>query len=198
MYSGIIYEAGTIYEIKEMPYGKQIKIKSPLFAYKQIGDSFAVDGVCLTQSGWQDQISTFDVTCETLSKTTINDYAANQKVHLEKPLQAQDEIGGHFVQGHVDGTATLVGISPNKLVVELKDDQVRYAILKGSIAIDGVSLTIANINGNCVEIALIPHTYEMTLFKEKKVDSKVNVEVDMFSKMIFKHLSQMEIKKAVL
>ena len=198
MYSGIIYETGTIVDLQEKPYGLQIKIKSPLFDSKKIGASFSVDGVCLTQVSCKDQISCFDISIETLSKTIIASYTVNQTVHLENSLKAQSEIGGHFVQGHVDGTATLVEISPDKLVVELAEEELLHAILKGSIAINGVSLTIASIDGPHIEIALIPHTYEMTLFKEKKVGDRVNIEMDMFSKMIFKYLSQMDLKKVPL
>lgn len=198
MYSGIIYHIGQVVDLKHQEQGMQLKIKSPLFDKEKKGNSFSIDGVCLTQVHCLDFVSTFDVSEETLSKTNIGNYRVGLNVHLEVPLLANSEIGGHFVQGHVDGTAKICVITPNNLVIELPEKLMNYAILKGSIAIDGVSLTIAKIEGALIEVALIPHTYEMTCFKEKEIHSYVNIEMDMFSKMISKHLDQMDLKKAFL
>ena len=196
MYSGIIYHIGQVVDLKKSGSGAQLKIKSPLFKQNKTGHSFAIDGVCLTQVDCFKNVSTFDISFETLSKTTIKDYQRGQQLHLEEPLLANTEIGGHFVQGHVDGIATLVEMSPDKLTIELSDELARFAISKGSIAIDGVSLTIAKTEGNLLEIALIPHTYQSTCFKEKEVGASVNIEMDMFSKMIYKYLDQMDLRKA--
>lgn len=198
MFTGIIYQKGIVEEIIEKPFGLSLKIKSPLFEEEQIGSSIAVDGVCLTQVHWEKGVSCFDIVKETLSKTTLKDIKLGQKVHLEKSMNASSEIAGHFVQGHVDGTAKIVEIAPSKLVIELDSEQALYIVYKGSIAIDGVSLTIAEVDENRLTIALIPHTYEVTHFKDKTVGSKVNIEIDMFAKMIHKYLGQMELKKALV
>lgn len=196
MFTGIIYEKGVVEEVIEKPFGLSLKIKSSLFDDEQIGSSIAVDGVCLTQVHWEKGLSTFEVVKETLLKTTLGNFKKGQSVHLEKSMQANSEIAGHFVQGHVDGTGVILEISPDKLVVELDANESTHTIYKGSIAIDGVSLTIAEVDENKATIALIPHTYEMTHFKSKKAGSKVNIEIDMFAKMIHKYLNQMEFKRA--
>ncbi len=197
MFTGIIKEFGKVLKFVEKPYGLSVTLQSHIFQKPQIDSSFAINGVCLTQVYWEPCISCFDVTHETLKKTTLGDLKEQQHVHVEEALSAQSKIEGHFVQGHVDGVAIVIEVNPEKLVVRLPDALEPFLIEKGSIAIDGVSLTIACLEKNLVEVALIPHTFQNTLFKTRSLQDKVNIEIDMFAKMMFKYFDKLPLKKAL-
>ncbi|MCH9633206.1 MAG: Riboflavin synthase [Chlamydiae bacterium] len=196
MFTGIIEHIGHVKAIVKQSYGIKLEIESSLFSKEQIGKSFAVDGVCLTQTQFRDQTSHFDIMEETLDKTDLGNLKVGQSVHLEPAMGAQSSFDGHMVQGHVDGVAHIVSITEKKLVIELPDSLRKFMVPKGSIAIDGVSLTIAQLQGNLLTVALIPHTYKHTLFKTKK-NGVVNIEIDLFAKTIFKYLDQIHLSEAI-
>ncbi len=189
MFTGIIEHIGRIEEVIIEEHGISFAVSCDLFKSEKLGKSFAINGVCLTQVRYENMRSYFDVTYETLKKTNLGSLKEKDFVHIEPAMAAQSSFDGHMVQGHVDGTAKLVSITKDKLVIELPDDLKKFVVSKGSVAIDGVSLTIAEIQDNVLTIALIPHTYEHTLFKDKET-GLVNIEIDLFAKMIFKYLDQ--------
>lgn len=193
MFTGIIKEIAQIKSAELINGILNLKIKSALFKEGQIGNSFAVNGVCLTQIAYKKKIATFEAVEETLNKTHLGNLKESQLVHLEEAMRAGSTLDGHIVQGHVDGVARLLEISKDCLRVQVSDDFKKYLIHKGSVTLDGVSLTIAQIQDNELTVALIPHTYENTLFKTKERGDPINIEIDMFAKMIFKYLDQIKL-----
>lgn len=194
MFTGIIEHIGLVKKINKESYGIKIEIESSLFTKEQLGKSFAVDGVCLTQVQYQNQTSSFDIMEETLDKTDFENLKVGQSVHLEPAMGAQSSFDGHMVQGHVDGVAQIESITEKQLIVKLPDSLKKFMVSKGSVAIDGVSLTIANLQDNLLTIGLIPHTYKHTLFRSKE-NGFVNIEIDLFAKMIFKYLDQIHLSE---
>src|SRR5207253_2171075 len=151
-----------------------------------------VNGVCLTVAQLNQDSLSFDVIRETLAKTTLGDLKPNDRVHIERPLRAGDPIDGHFVQGHVDGVGTLVEEiateQESRLRIQAPPHLAPYLVPKGSIAIDGVSLTLATIDQNQFEVALIPTTRALTTLTGRKPGSRFNLECDMIAKTIISHL----------
>jgi riboflavin synthase len=152
------------------------------------GESIAVNGCCLTVAEIGEGTLGFDVIAETLGKTNLGLLEAGDQVHVERALRVGDRIDGHFVQGHIDGTATLVdridSDSETRLVIEAPAELAKYLVPKGSVAIDGVSLTIAAVSGTRFELALIPTTLQITALGHRPVGWPFNLEVDMLSKTI--------------
>ncbi|RMG66624.1 MAG: riboflavin synthase [Calditrichaeota bacterium] len=154
----------------------------------KVGDSIAVNGVCLTVVKQRGDGFEAEAVGETLEKTNLGDLQEGDPVNLERPLRVGDRLGGHFVQGHVNGTAvfrTWTRRGENFLLeVELPEALSRYVILEGSIALDGISLTVARLNGNRVGINIIPHTASATNLKYRQPGDRVNVEVDLIAKYV--------------
>ena len=202
MFTGIIKSVGEVKDIIKDDEILKIKISSSenIINSTKIGDSVSVNGTCLTavEKNIQNHIISFDVVGETISKTNLDYLQNNEKVNLETPLKIIDGLDGHIVQGHVDTTALILRNEQVKdnWLLEVKIDKkwLKYCILKGSIAIDGISLTIANINDNydnnngSISVSIIPHTLENTNLKFKKCNDKVNIETDFFAKYIEKLL----------
>lgn len=156
------------------------------------GESVAVNGVCLTVADLTPGRARFDVIRETLDKTNLGLLTAGDRAHVERSLKIGDRLDGHFVQGHVDGTARLIGIHQSgddvRLRVELKEQFAPYLVPKGSISIDGVSLTIAAILPDSFEVALIPTTLQITQLGNRKVGWPFNIECDMLAKTVVRFL----------
>jgi len=156
------------------------------------GDSIALNGVCLTVANVQPGRFRFDVIKETLDKTNLGDLRVGDEVNVERALRAGDRMDGHFVQGHVDGTGRLISrVADEKewrLGIETPDDLVKYNIPKGSISLDGVSLTLASIKGKVFEVALIPTTLDKTTLGKKQIGWRFNLEADILSKTIVHYL----------
>ena len=202
MFTGIIKSVGEVKDIIKDHEILKIKISSSenIFNTTKIGDSVSVNGTCLTavEKNIQNHIISFDVVGETILKTNLNYLQNNEKVNLETPLKISDGLDGHIVQGHVDTTALILRnekVKDNWLLdVKIDKKWLKYCILKGSIAIDGISLTIADINDNydnnygSISVSIIPHTLENTNLKFKKSNDKVNIETDFFAKYIEKLL----------
>ncbi len=196
MFTGLIETTGTLLAVTPTEGATRITIASPtLTARLNTGDSIAVNGVCLTAlsiepNAFPPRFSA-DLAAETIARTTLSHLRPDSIVNLELPTPAGSPLGGHVVQGHVDGTATLLSlapITPNapdtdwRLRIQLPDSLTRYVVPQGSITIEGISLTVASIIGNEVEIAIIPHTYQATSLHTLTPGSAVNIEVDVLSK----------------
>ncbi len=191
MFTGMIEDIGIIEKVVKKDSGLAIVIGSQkLFEKPFLGGSTAINGVRLTQSYWEKGLSTFDVVDETLHKTNLGLLLVGDLVNLERPMEVGARIEGHFVQGHVDGVGHLhqIDLERNEIWVEVPGSLQHYFIPKGSIALDGVSLTIASTQESLIRIALIPHTLEKTIFRSKEVGEPINLEVDLFGKYACKYL----------
>lgn len=196
MFTGLIEEIGTVKSIKRRAGSMELTISGKrLTADMRKGDSIAVNGVCLTVirlSGYPVIRFTIDVSPETLRKTNLGWLRIGEKVNLERALKIGEELGGHFVTGHIDGG----GIIRKKVKegetflfeIEAPEEIMNYIIPQGSIALDGISLTIAGFNKNSFSVSIIPHTLEVTNLGLKKVGDKVNLEADMIGKYVSKIL----------
>jgi riboflavin synthase len=190
MFTGIVEELGTILSIEPQGSGVRARIgATTVLEGAALGDSTAVDGCCLTVVELGDGWFEADVSDESLRRTTLGGRTAGDRVNLERPLLVTDRLGGHIVQGHVDGVGEVVAIDPGSdggalLRVRVPDELLRYAIHKGSITIDGVSLTVATLHEDGVTIALIPHTLTVTTLGVAAVGDPVNLEMDMIAKYV--------------
>jgi riboflavin synthase len=198
MFTGIVEHLGTIESLSLHTDGGRVTIHAPTLASKlAVSNSIAVNGCCLTiVSVGKDRFSA-DLSGETIRKTSFgaNGNAALQKgvrVNLEQPLSAGKEFGGHFVLGHVDGTGRVAHLRPEGenwwYGVEVPDDFARYTVSKGSITIDGISLTVANWRDRIAEIAVIPYTYEHTNIRDRNPGDAVNLEGDILGKYVERYL----------
>ena len=195
MFTGIIEENGVITKIATGDSSTVLTIgSSGAFVDVKNGDSVAVNGTCLTVIDHNKDEATFELGPETLKKTTLNSLAVKDKVNIELPLRMSDRLGGHFVQGHIDTTGKIVSLE-NKgdtawLVIEIDPEYQKYITPKGSISIDGISLTIASIDGNKIGIMLMEYTLKKTNLANKKAGAMVNIEFDMMAKMAYQMLSK--------
>ncbi len=197
MFTGIIVELGKVYEIQKLAHGARLKIYSKnLIKTSQIGDSISVNGVCLTvcEIDKSKSVISFDVSHETLQKTTLGELKKDDPVNLEPAITLNTPLGGHLVSGHVEGIGKIKKIEKigNDLKIEIDAPQeiLRYCIKKGSIAVDGVSLTIVDLYSNSFTVVLIPHTARMTTLGFKKIGSSVNLESDIIAKYVEKFVNQ--------
>lgn len=198
MFTGIIEEIGKIQTISN----KSVAVLCfKVLEDTKIGDSIAVNGVCLTVTKIGKDFFEADVSAETFKVTAFDKLKSGTVVNLERAMPACGRFGGHVVSGHVDGIAKVLSITNNKefynLELELSKNESKYVVKKGSVTVNGVSLTIAGVNGNLVNIALIPHTYEQTNFSELKSGDYVNIEVDIIAKYIEKFLSTSDNRSSV-
>ena len=170
--------------------GARVRIETPLVAELQAGDSIAINGVCLSAVALEDGSFLADAMNETLSRTSLGQLAPGAEVNLELPLRAGDRLGGHMVQGHVDGVGRIATITEDgfarRVEIEAPDQVLRYVIEKGSIAVDGVSLTVAAVLSRSFNVSLIPETLQRTNLGRAAVGDTVNLEVDMLAKYVEK------------
>lgn len=189
MFTGIIEEVGTITEVHPKSNGVAVRINAEtVLEDAKIGDSIAVDGPCLTVRSLDDNGFVADISAETCRRTTLRSCKVGSLVNLERSLRLGDRLGGHLVLGHVDEVATINGWKNEGSSVIMRvtvSPKVKpYVAYKGSIAVDGVSLTIANVTNNSFEVALIPHTLEVTTLGRKQNGDDVNIEVDVMARYI--------------
>ena len=190
MFTGLIQQTGTIAALNESNGTTRIRISAPgLASQLKEGDSVAVSGVCLTALSPNHSSFEADLAAETIARTSLSLLTPGTLVNLELPIPAGSPLGGHIVQGHVDTAGTLVSFEPTApgsedrwLKIEIPEALTRYVVEKGSITVEGISLTIASISGTQVTIAIIPHTYQATNLRALKPGDPVNIEVDVIAR----------------
>lgn len=194
MFTGLIEELGTVISVRPVTTSRgavstRITVKAKGVPSRlETGDSVAVSGVCLTALEIAEQHFSADLAQETLQRTSLGRLAAGSMVNLELPARAGEPLGGHIVQGHVDGTGKLISLQQIaggedwRLIVEIPEQLARYVIPQGSITIEGISLTVAKSEGTRCEIAIIPHTYQITNLRTLHGGDLVNIETDVLAK----------------
>lgn len=189
MFTGLVEEGGTLMAREPGERGARLVIgASRVLEDLRLGDSIAVNGACLTAVAIGDDHFAVDAVAETLRRTALGDLAVGDRVNLERALRADARLDGHIVQGHIDGTGTVRAVTPEgeSAIVEVQApaDLLRYVVEKGSIAVDGVSLTVAGRSADAFTVALIPHTMEATTLGPQALGRAVNLEVDVVAKYV--------------
>ncbi|MSU76977.1 MAG: riboflavin synthase [Gemmataceae bacterium] len=197
MFTGLVERLGTVRSVTTDGTGTLLHIEEPTIAADlPIGASVAVNGVCLTVVARDDWAFLFQAGPETLRLTNLSELRAGARVNLERALRIGDRLGGHIVQGHVDGVGTIARRERQgdweTIWFDCPPDLARQMIRKGSITVDGVSLTLVDVTPTQFSVALIPHTLAVTMLGFKQPGDKVNLEIDMFAKYVFKCIEQME------
>ncbi|MCS7160151.1 MAG: riboflavin synthase [Gemmatales bacterium] len=189
MFTGIIRHLGTVHDLREIGVGKRLTVSQAHLARAlQSGDSLAVNGVCLTVVQVEEERLHFDLGPETLARTNLGRLQPGEVVNLEPPVRLGDALGGHWVQGHIDGLATVSSRQHQEqfdmLWLSVSPDLLAYMVPKGSIALDGVSLTLVEVLSDCFSVMLIPYTLAQTTLGVRRIGDAVNVEVDILSKYV--------------
>jgi riboflavin synthase len=188
MFTGLIQSLGTVAAVDQTDRGATLSVSTALAAEIQPGDSVAVNGVCLTATEVADASFSAEAMNETLSRTSLGGLTPGANVNLELPLRATDRLGGHVVQGHVDGLGTIAGAREDGfsrwVEIEAPLELLRYVVEKGSVAVDGVSLTVAELGSDSFAVALIPETQERTNLGRAQPGQRVNLEVDVLAKYV--------------
>lgn len=192
MFTGLIQETGVVSEVRRPEQGgtgtRMLVNTGRIASELKVGDSVAVSGVCLTAIEIRGSQFAADLAQETLDRTSLGGLQAGSLVNLELPARAHDRLGGHVVQGHVDGVGKLARLEKMesgedwRMEIEIPAALVRYVVPQGSITVEGISLTVAAITGSRVEIAIIPHTYQATNLHALRAEAPLNVEVDVLAK----------------
>lgn len=187
MFTGISTELGKVSEFRQKSDHVEVKIScTSVLKDLKIGDSIMTDGVCLTVKESTDDYYKADIMNESLDKTKFSTGLLGKKVNLERALRFSDRLDGHIVQGHVDGVAKLIGINKNVYRFKTSRDICKYIVNKGSVCIDGISLTVSFESADTFEVSLIPETIANTNFKYKKVGDLVNIETDILGRFVEK------------
>ncbi len=199
MFTGIIEDKGKVSGIAQKGQEKRLTLELPPdLTEVQLGDSINVNGVCLTVAQKNEQNIEFDLSTETLQKTALKELKVGDQVNLERALRLTDRLGGHIVTGHVDGIGEIVEKREEREFLQLRiripDSVSRYVVEKGSIAIDGISLTVNECQEGEIRMTLIPHSIEKTCLKQKRVGDRVNVEADILGKYVERLLDRGEKK----
>ena len=189
MFTGIVVEQGTVTRAREKRGSLDLEVEAPRIAKEvSVGDSVAVNGVCLTAVKAGRRSMRFEAIEETLSRSTLGSLKRGGNVNLELPARLMDRLGGHLVQGHVDGLVRVARIEDEddarRFWFEAPSEILKYMVAKGSVALDGVSLTVVDVGLTTFQVALIPHTLKATTLGKLKVGSIVNVEVDVIAKYV--------------
>jgi riboflavin synthase len=188
MFTGLIADRGRVTGVEDSSDGVRLTIESALTSDLSPGDSIAVNGVCLTATDVQNGTFAADVMNETLSRTSLAGAGAGTDVNLELPLRATDRLGGHVVQGHIDGLGTVAAIADDgfarRIEVQAPPELLRYVVEKGSVALDGISLTVAELSSRSFTVSLIPETLQRTNLGAAQPGRRVNLEVDVLAKYV--------------
>jgi len=193
MFTGIVEELGRVVSRD----GGRIVVRCPVAASDAaIGDSLSIDGVCLTVVALEADAVSFDISPETFDRTSLGALDEGDPVNVERPATLASRLGGHLVQGHVDGVASVAAVRPDaeggvRLSVRLPAHLLRFVVEKGSITLDGVSLTVAALRGDEIDVALIPHTLAATTLGTTRVGDALNVEVDVIAKYVAKNMDSL-------
>jgi riboflavin synthase len=193
MFTGLVEDTGRVARVEALPSGRgrRLIVTSRLLEEEQpLGASIAVDGVCLTVTRWAKGEMSADVGPETLERTTLGDLSTGHEVNLERPVRVGDRLGGHLVAGHVDAVGRIEKVAPRgeaiDVTVTTPAPLLRYIVEKGSIAIDGISLTVNRVDGHGFDVSIIPHTQTATTLTRKGAGARVNLEVDLIGKYVEK------------
>ncbi|MDD7044367.1 MAG: riboflavin synthase [Anaerococcus sp.] len=187
MFTGIAKEVGEIKEIRQKGDGITLTVKAnEVLRDLNIGDSIMTDGVCLTVVNFSDEYFRADMMRESISSTKFDQVKKGAVVNLERALRFSDRLDGHLVQGHVDGLGRIIAINKNVFRISASEDILKYVVRKGSVCLDGISLTVSFENSSYFEVSLIPETLANTNFKYKKVNELVNIETDIIMRALEK------------
>jgi riboflavin synthase len=188
MFTGLVADLGRVARVDRGHDGVRLQVVSELTSEMRVGDSIAVNGVCLTAVAVQPPSFEAEVMNETLARSSLANVEVAAEVNLELPLRASDRLGGHIVQGHVDGLGTVLRTAPDgfarRVEIEAPADVLRYVVHKGSIAVDGVSLTVADVDERSFTVSLIPETLQRTTLGRARDGATVNLEVDVLAKYV--------------
>lgn len=189
MFTGLVEEVGSIKRFERQGNGYLLEIGChKIMDDVKVDDSIAVNGTCLTVTAFTKESFTVQAVAETVQRTTMSNLKIGSKVNLERALRLSDRLGGHLVQGHIDAIAEVIRVTPGQLSTDfvLAVDAVAmpYIVAKGSVALDGISLTVAEVNGNSLRVSIIPHTIKSTIITSWQSGSKVNLETDIIGRYI--------------
>ena len=186
MFTGLVQDLGRVADAQSSADGVRLAVATSLAPEIGEGDSVAVNGVCLTAVAVAPEHFEAEVINETLRRSSLQEIVPGAWVNLELPLRATDRLGGHVVQGHVDGVGAVAEISPDgfsrQIRISAPEDVLRYVVLKGSIAVDGVSLTVNEVSDDTFSVLIIPHTLTVTTIGSWKAGAEVNIEVDLMAR----------------
>jgi riboflavin synthase len=193
MFTGLIIELGEIAAIDRRAHNARVSIKSrKILKDIALGDSIAINGVCLTVTTVKGDVSSFDVSDETLKSTNLGELKRGDKVNLEPSLRPDSKMGGHFVSGHVDGIGRIRSRrtegNAERIEIEAPANILKYLVQKGSVSVDGISLTVVDVLNDAFSLVIIPHTSSLTTIGFKKVGDTVNLEPDILAKYIEKFM----------
>lgn len=199
MFTGIIEEVGTVKQINKGPKSIALSVHAhKVLKDTQLGDSIATNGVCLTVTNLTNNSFTVDVMYETLNRSTLKTLTIGSPLNLERALTLNTRLGGHMVSGHVDGVGVIKQIIKEDIAhvytIETTKELTKYMIEKGSIALDGISLTLIHVSDDAFKVSIIPHTMQGTTWVNKKVMDQVNIEVDLIGKYVEKFVTNSESK----
>lgn len=189
MFTGIVRELGVVVEAEEAGGGRALGVQAPATAARtRVGDSIAIDGCCLTATEVADGTIRFHAVPETIARSTLGALERDQQVNVEPAIRAGEELGGHYVQGHVDAVGRIRSVEAEgqglRVVVAAPDAVLRYCVEKGSVTVDGVSLTVAELVDDAFSVALVPHTLEATTLSALRPGRAVNLEADVLAKYV--------------
>jgi riboflavin synthase len=195
VFTGIVRELGSVVEAEEVGGGRALVVRAPETAARtHVGDSVAVNGCCLTATAVDGDAMSFHAVPETIARTTLGALVRDDAVNVEPALRAGEELGGHYVQGHVDGVGRIQSVEAEgeglRVFVEAPEDVLRYCVEKGSITVDGVSLTVAELAEGAFAVALVPHTLEATTLSVLQPAQPVNLEADVLAKYVERLISR--------
>ncbi|WP_159766244.1 riboflavin synthase [Streptomyces sp. HM190] len=189
MFTGIVEELGEVTAVENLGDSSRFRLRGPVVTQgAKHGDSIAVNGVCLTVVEHEDDWFTADVMAETLNRSSLGALTVGSRVNLERPMAVGERLGGHIVQGHVDGTGRIIERKPSEnweiVTISLPADLTRYVVEKGSITVDGISLTVVEAGPDHFTVSLIPTTLDLTTLGRKQPGDPVNLEVDVIAKYV--------------
>lgn len=195
MFTGIVEQIGTVEEVTDNAIGRRVVLSAPRIGELQIGASILVNGVCLTAVETGDDTVAVEVIPETLQRSNLGSLVRENQVNLERPMPASGRFDGHIVQGHVDGLGTVMEVERSDdggvvMTVDAPESLLKYLVEKGSVAIDGVSLTVASLTGTGFRVALIPHTLKVTTLGLRSPGDTVNLEMDVLAKYVERLLKE--------
>lgn len=201
MFTGIVEEIGCVQSIRKGEKSAKLAVRArKILERLELGDSIAVNGVCLTVSSFTEYFFEADVMAETMRRTNLGELTVNMHVNLERALRLSDRLGGHLVSGHVDGVGIIKSFENEDnavwVSISASPDILKYVIPKGSVAIDGISLTAAYVDEKILKVSIIPHTGEATTLLSRKPGEKVNLECDMIGKYVEKLLAYRDLNSA--